>query len=359
MAFKNFSVLYGNGHGIVVSIENYTSFIKIIKDTKKQKKQNNLIREGFNKLAIIIFSLAVLNAAFYLIFWATWLRNNFDFDWLEVKENVILMVTCGIPIGLPMTVTIGLFIVMSNLRKLDIIVKNIYSLYTISGIDVVLTDKTGTLTQNGLKISNVYYSTKEIDVDHCHQSPDVYLGAQDGLSELLDLCDFCLDNENSTQSELDTTLFEFSRKNRPHCKKLFDEYQVVEEIKFSSTNKYHVKLIKSLDQQHIIMVRGAPDFLLHKCRYIIDENGNRIEMDESSLNSIEAKIHHWSSMGRRLICFCKVNVTNNIFSGLSINRLINWFNSECNNLTFIGMIGFINPLKPWYLKYILDLSFHI
>ena len=233
-----------------------------------------------------------------------------------------------------------------------------------SGIDVVLTDKTGTLTQNSLEVAGVFYSTKEIDVDLCSQESDVFLGGEAALKELIEMCDFCSSDTSETATNLvEKALLEFAQKNLP--KKLIESYKVENDVEFNSMNKFQARLIKpkddvnistdrvissmtNLKKGNVLLIRGAPDFLIPKCKYILNANEGQTIMSEATMALIDAKMQQWSLMGRRLICFCKKAVNESESSAHSKNVTTNqqfqrWVNSQLNELTFIGLIGFIDP----------------
>lgn len=242
-------------------------------------------------------------------------------------------------------------------------VKNVYVIKSMNTVNVVLTDKTGTLTRNSVEISNVFYSTKEICVDLCYESPEVYLGAQNGLRELIDLCDFCMpDNYNPNMVE--RALYDFAVRNRPSTKKIINEYEIIDEISFNSNNKYQTRLVRprmhkfirydrlnefdlNKNKHNLLMIRGAPDILLTKCTRMIKPNGECAPIDEKSLREIETKIDQWSFMGRRLIFFCKKILPNEKSFKPSQNKdFQSWFNTEFNDLIYVGMVSFIDPPKP-------------
>lgn len=374
----NFLVLGGYGRGIVFSdpttFENSTCASNI---TKKKKKSS--IYQGLNELALIVAIISCSSIVVYLTIWGIFLKPIYQTSSLYVWVNIINFAVTGIPIGLPITVLVGLFISFGKLRKSGIMIKNIFSIRAMNSIDVVLTDKTGTITCNSVELCDVFYSTVEIDVDLCNQSSDVYLGSQRGLKELLDLCDFCSTDEScspTSQNQLEKALLKFVERNTSRSKKLSKSFEIANEICFSSMNKYQARLLKPrqektrsvwystieridrenklelnapMDTNHVLMVRGAPDLLLAKCKYIIKPNGGTMRLNDESRRLIEAKLNKWSLMGRRSICFCKKIIPNETaepYAQMSKKQSQKWLNSECSELTFVGLIAFIDPPKP-------------
>jgi len=167
MAFASFLVLTGRGRGIVVSEENNLNK----PETYRMKKSR--IYFGLNKLALVIAILSVIFTIFYLIIWAAWLRTAYPSRFTDILSNLLNIIVSGVPSELPVLFTGCLFVVLRILRRSGVIVKNLFGIYSMSDIDVVITDKTGTITKNLAQVAYVFYSLKEIDVDMCVQSPDV------------------------------------------------------------------------------------------------------------------------------------------------------------------------------------------
>ena len=105
----------------------------------------------------------------------------------------------------------------------------------------------------------------------------------------------------------------------------------------------------NLENVYTLIVRGAPDFLLPKCKFILDNDGSEMKMNDESLHLIEMKINQWSLMGRRLIMFCKKTFSDEKLENDNMKYDIDfekWFELECNDLVFVGLVGFIDPPKP-------------
>lgn len=356
IALSNFLVVSGYGQGIVISdgIENH--FRQIFKLQCTSIKNTNPVIKALNRLAFIVIVMTLLSELIYLIVWFFVLRTKYYSNPVYVWKNILNMAVTGIPIGLPVTVLASLFLLFQKMRKMNIMIKNIFTIKSMNSINVVLTDKTGTLTRSSVKVANVFYSTKEICVDLCYESPEVYLGAQQGLKELIDLCDFCLSDEYSPNS-IEKALYDFAKRNRPKSKCLRNEYEIIDEIDFNSNTKYQVRLVKPIKNKlvypakeakdNVLMIRGAPDILLSKCKYMIKPNGEAIKIDQKSFREIENKIDQWSFMGRRLILFCKKNLSEEKSNKDSYNKdFQSLLNMEFNNLVYVGMVGFIDPPKP-------------
>lgn len=375
MAFMSFYVLSGSGQGIVVSVLNQSYMKEITKGVHTANNASNRVDRGLNQFALFIILFALALTLIYILIWAVSLQYHISLSTTDLITNILDLITTGIPIGLPVSITAGLLIVLKKLNKLDIVVKSIFDIPWMSNIDVVLTDKTGTLTYNSIRVTNVLYSTKEIDVDLCIQSSDVYLGAENGLGELLDLCDFCTVDDDLSYSQataVERVLYEFARKNRPSSKPLCKTFEKAAEIEFNSRNKFNARLIRpktvevcesnlrlysrsnstqidlitSPTTSRILMVRGAPEFLIYKCKYVMKPDGSGLlPMNSDNTGLIISKIGDWSIMGKRLLCLCKRVVADDEQIG-NANEFQNWFYSNCNDMIFVGLIGFMDSPRP-------------
>lgn len=372
IVLRNFLVLSGYGQGVVISNGEDDELDGINQSKLYKERLENPIFKGLNQIAFIVVLTCIISEFIYLCVWFSYLRPNFYTNPTYVWRNILNMAVTGIPVGLPVALLLSLFLIFHQLRKLNIMVKNVFVIKSMNSINVVITDKTGTLTRNSVEIANVFYSTKEICVDLCYESPEVYLGAQKGLRELIDLCDFCMPDINYTPNMVERALYDFAARNRPSTKKIINDYEILDEISFNSNNKYQVRLVRPRlynkylvsynksnedpscmnpeddDDMHcVLLIRGAPDILLSKCKRMIKPNGECAPIDEKSMREIETKIDQWSFMARRLIFLCKKILSDEQSSRSRCNKdFQTWFNSEFNDLIYVGMVGFIDPPKP-------------
>jgi magnesium-transporting ATPase (P-type) len=229
MAFRNFLVVNGFGRGIVVSANNQNYI------ANDKNDGHDSISRDLSHIAINIALMSTFFAILYLIVWVSSLRlsSYYTWSWRDVVYATLNVAFVGMPIGLPVSFMVGLYLVSRGLHKSRVFVKSIFSILLTNNIDVVLTDKTGTLTRNSLEVASVLYSTNEVDVD------DVYLSGQVALEQLLDLCDFCTQESSVALNLMEQALFEFAQKNRPPgLKKLSEEFQVIDQIEFNNNMKY-------------------------------------------------------------------------------------------------------------------------
>lgn len=77
-------------------------------------------------------------------------------NWAAIISNVISVIVAYIPEGLPISVTLTLTVVAKRMSKANVLVKSLPTVETLGAVDVIASDKTGTLTQNKMQVVRLY-----------------------------------------------------------------------------------------------------------------------------------------------------------------------------------------------------------
>lgn len=233
------------------------------------------------KLAKIIsyigYSCAFLVAISYL-FSVIVIKNNFDYDLIMASIHnypilfghilyaltlcVTSIVVC-VPEGLPMMITLVLSSNMKKMLKNNVLVRKMVGIETAGNINILFTDKTGTLTKGKLDVIGVMLgnNTEFNSIEDIKQSK---------LYSLFKMS-FSGNNECSYNGEViggnstDQAIMRFIREN--------NSYKVINRESFDSKKKYS-KTIVEVDGKRIELVKGSPEYIIDKCRYYYDSNGN-------------------------------------------------------------------------------------
>ena len=285
-----------------------------------------------SKIGYIGAALVTISYLFSVIF----IANHFDkvailntlTNWNILFDHLIYALTLSVtiiivavPEGLPMMITLVLSSNMKRMLKNNVLVRRLVGIETAGSLNVLLTDKTGTLTKGKLDvtefISGNLKSYKTIEVlkqEKFYQK--IYESFYYNNESVFDEFGQAIGG-NST----DRALLKFLKQ------KNLSSYQIVNKIPFDSKNKYSIVQINNAEKTTYI--KGASESILSKCtRYLDEENRERIILNKKNL---EDKIDYLTKNGSRVLvmAYAKKDI----------------LNEEINNLVFLGMISIKDELR--------------
>ena len=302
MLFLGTSITNGKSTGIVVSTGKNTEIGKIALslneidriETPLQLK----IKELSKKITFIVFIILIFIFILALI-------NKYTI--LEIIMLCSSLAVAAIPEGLPTVITITLSVGISNLAKKKTVVKQMQAVETLGAIDIICSDKTGTITQNKMTVKEEYVIDENM------------------LNYICALCNDGLIYEDKYVGDpTETCLYEYlynkkidSLKLRKKCKRILD-------IPFDSDRKMFTTLNK-IDNDVYILCKGSMDSLIEKV------NLSKIEKQE-----VLDKVKNLSKGALRTLGFAykKLNY---------VPKDIKELEKEENNLSFAGILGMIDP----------------
>ena len=269
MAYASTAVTNGSGLGLVTATGAETEIGKINASMEKvQSKTTPLMREinDLGKyLSYAIVAVAVLLTVFGLI------TQVYSLSVLMVA--VITMVVGSIPEGLPASTSVVLAMGVKKMTKANAIVKTLPAVETLGAVDVINTDKTGTLTKNEMTIDTLITKKGHYEVSGTGYQPDgkitqngqsIIPGHDEDLDRLLVAGHEANDtrlietegkweiNGEPTDGAFLTLYHKVFKKNEPDLVEL-------DKIPFDSDYRYIAKLDEDSDGQRVILVKGSPD----------------------------------------------------------------------------------------------------
>ena len=341
MAFANTIVVNGHAEAIVTDIGMNTKVGKIAKmiitneapETPIQKKLGEVGKSlGIGCLAIcaFIFVIGILK----------------KIEPIEMFMTSVGLAVAAIPEGLPAIVTIMLSIGVTRMAKKNSIIRKLPAVETLGSSSVICSDKTGTLTQNKMTV------TKVMDVQG--KSLDMQKGF------ILELGTMCTDVEDDVGEATELAIVNAAKERGAYKERLYQKFVRINDIPFDSNRKMmstihkinssnrirdsngenelleskKTKAISNIQEKFIVITKGAPDVLLKRCsKYFL--NGEVRQMNNSILQKIEKINAQMADDALRVIAV----------SYAELPRLPNNIDSESieQNLTFVGLIGMIDP----------------
>ena len=327
MAFAGTIVVNGHAEAIVTDIGMSTKVGQIAKmiitnespETPIQKKLGEVGKTlGMGCLAIcaVIFVIGLLK----------------KIEPIEMFMTSVGLAVAAIPEGLPAIVTIMLSIGVTRMARKNTIIRKLPAVETLGSSSVICSDKTGTLTQNKMKV------TKVMDVK------GESLNFQKDL--ILELGAMCTDVEEDVGEPTELAIVNAAKEQGKFKQMLYQKYERINDISFDSERKMMStihriiersdieKLLNNTGDKFLVITKGAPDVLLKRCnKYFL--NGEQHILDNSAIQKIEKINDKMAEKALRVIAVA--------YAGMP--RLPTNINSESieNNLTFLGLIGMIDP----------------
>ena len=238
-----------------------------------------------------------------------------------IKQNIgeallfALSVAVGItPSMLPMILNVNLTKGSKSLANKKTLVKNIASIQNLGAIDILCTDKTGTLTENNITLQKYIDALGNENEDILEYA---YLNSyySTGIKNLIDKAIISYGKEH----KLDTTL---------------EKYEKVDEIPFDYNRKKQSVVVKNKSAYRMI-TKGALEEIINDCDNVVI-NDEIKKITKELINVIKDKAMELANNGMQVIALAEKNDYPENFK----------FNSECEkNMTFVGFTCFLDPAK--------------
>ncbi len=332
MAYMSTLVTYGRGLGVVIATGEETEVGKIAEDINTTESKTPL-ETRLDELGKLLGKLAV--GVCVLIFVIGYIQGR---EVTELFLTAVSLAVASIPEGLAAIVAVVLSIGVTKMSKRNAIIKRLPAVETLGSVNIICTDKTGTLTQNKMKVSAFFtLHTGTINLQDYAQQPSVNL-----LAKAMVLCsDATLNADKSSGDPTEIALLKFADDLKLNRESWNQNHKRLEELPFDATRKMMSVAIKNSEETNIY-TKGAIDRLLPKCTQIL--LGDEIVPLKKQHNlAIAESIQKMSSQALRTLAVAYKPIT-------TIPKEENWE----ENLIFIGLVGMIDPprveVKPAIAK---------
>ena len=317
MAFMSTSVVNGSAEGIVVATGMNSQIGKIAKLIKSETKEITPLQKKLNEISKVLAITTLILCG--LIFFIAILQKR---DFMEMLITAISLAVAVIPEGLLAVVTIVLSLGVIRLSKVNNVVKKLPSVETLGCVNVICSDKTGTLTLNKMNVTKIVINNKIINEDDINEN---YLL----LAKCMKYCnDATYQNNNYIGEPTEVALLKYANKynidniNRTDC------------IPFDSNRK----LMSTLND-NIMYTKGAFDRILDKCEYILIDN--KVTLLNNKLKNELINIHDKLTLeGLRVLAFAYKKAS----------KIVE------DNLIFIGLASLIDPPRKEAIEAVKELK---
>ena len=345
-----------DGHGMmrVENVGDATEIGKVAKQSTEKNSEPTPLNIQLTKLANLIgkvgFTVAALTFLFFtgreLYFFFTTHDVSDWHQYIVLAQGIlkyfmiaVTLIVVAVPEGLPMSVTLSLALNMRRMLATNNLVRKMHACETMGAITVICTDKTGTLTQNQMQVSEAcFYGLEEgcklgnddisrIVVEGISANSTAFL---EEIAESASLKGVGNPTEAALLLWLNTQDINYLAER--------EKTPVVDQLTFSTERKYMATLVQSLVVgKRVLYVKGAPEIVLGKCREVILD-GKRIDTVEYRTH-IESQLSAFQQMGMRTLGFAFKIIDDN--EPAICTDLLN-----DNDLNFIGIVAISDPIRP-------------
>ena len=319
MAFMSSYATYGRGVGVVTSIGMDTEVGKIAAMLDKTEQIKTPLQERLERLSKYLGAGALIICI--LIFGIAVVQGKEPMEMLLVSISLAVAI---IPEGLPAVITVVLALGVQRMIKRNVIVKKLPAVETLGSVDVICSDKTGTITQNKMKVTEIYHNGKLKPVEGLTEE-DRFL-----------VHGFMLCNDADNEGDLvgdptETALLDMGDILSIKKGDIDREFPRIDEVPFDSDRRM-MTTVNKYNGKEIIFTKGALDFVLRQATHILLD-GVRLPIED-----YKDRIYNSASeMSAKALRVLALAYREKDCTGCK--------DKECyeDNLIFIGLAGIIDP----------------
>jgi Ca2+-transporting ATPase len=360
MLFTGTFVVSGEAKAVAVVTGDNTVLGQIAEDIGSIKKRKWHFEEKTDQLAKQLAFLAFGGAS--VIFFVGYFLRGFSFE--DIFLFTIASLVSAIPEGLPAVIAIVLAVGAYRMAQRKAIIRKLPATETLSVVDTIITDKTGTLTQNTITVEKVFLPGEDIITvsgtgwepkGNFHQSGESIIPLENNhLSKLLHISALCnnahlIKKENSNSN---TCAEDFSITGDPTeaallvlaekagiKKEIVDEMEKqIDDLPFSSDRKYRASLHRKSEEKKSeeIYVIGAPEVIIEKSSSFLEKN-KIINFTSPEKKKVHGLIDGVAQEGFRTVAVA--------YRGI-LHEDENVEEKDVKDLTFVGFLAMRDPLRP-------------
>ncbi len=374
-AFMGTLVTYGRGKGVVVNTGMQTQIGLIAEMLQSVDQEQTPLQKKLDELGKVLgwSSLAVCG----IVFIVGWMRGTNPLDMFLIAVSLAI---AAVPEGLPAVVTISLALGMREMIRHNALIRKLSSVETLGSATVICSDKTGTLTQNEMTVTEIAVDGDTVTVTGTGYNPvgqflkdgkPVNL-AKEHPSILTALWVGALNNDASLEvsgtangektyrmigDPTEGALIVAAAKAGASASPLNKAYPRIQEIPFDSEKKRMITVHIVQDPKpedispfydenkrewYIVAEKGAPDIVLQHCTFYQDKHDNAVPLTDEIRRKIIATNDDMTKRSLRVL-----GVAYRVAQVIDDNQNGKLEQEELEHqLIFAGLVGMIDPARP-------------
>ncbi|MBT8185245.1 MAG: HAD-IC family P-type ATPase, partial [Eudoraea sp.] len=324
MVFRGTSAITGSGKAIVTATGKHTQLGRIQQLSVEAEKERTPLEKKLNQLSIWLIWLTLFFTILIVV--AGYIRGK---DLLVMIETGVALAVAAIPEGLPIVATIALAQGMLRLSKKKVIIKKLQAVQTLGATDIICTDKTGTLTEDQLKVHTVLFGSESLTNSYPVKSEIEFSDSKyDPFHQMIMVAILCNNvsgvADAATSDSIDFALMHFAQELGYNTASVKKEYPEIMELPFDAERKF-MATVNRHHNEFRVYVKGAYEKLLPYCDYHLDTSEKK-PLDNTE--EWDKKLEDLAAHGLRTLAFA-----------YKATPVVPSKKSLLQNLTFLGIMG--------------------
>ncbi|WP_108821098.1 calcium-translocating P-type ATPase, PMCA-type [Dysgonomonas sp. Marseille-P4361] len=255
---------------------------------------------------------------------------------LQYFMVAVTLIVVAVPEGLPMSVTLSLAMSMRRMLKTNNLVRKMHACETMGAATVICTDKTGTLTQNQMRVHETqFYTLQNQEIGDDEVSCLIKEGLSTNSTAYLDFTD---PNKIKTLGNpTEAALLLWLNANKINYLDIRENTPIVGQLTFSTERKYMATIVDSpLLGKKVLYVKGAPEIVLSKCSTVQSKEGN-VSVKEVK-TEIESQLLNYQMQAMRTLGFA-YKILEGDLADADVQELAE------KDLVFLGIAAISDPVR--------------
>jgi Ca2+-transporting ATPase len=329
MLFKGTTLTRGSGTGVVVATGLATELGRVSQLVDEAEPGSSPLEQKLARLSTQLVWVTLLLTALLAGVGLTTGKDGF-----LMVEAAIALAVAAIPEGLPIVATLALARGMWRMARQNALIERLSAVETLGATTVILTDKTGTLTENRMTVRRLWVPSGEIELEAGAEQRQLADDPQ--LSLLLEIGVLCNDaslehaGEQGSGDPMELALLRAGLRARHKRSALLQASPIVRKHAFDTATKM-MATVHRRGGSFLVAVKGAPEAVLAAADTMIGEDG-AIALDSKTRDMWHERVEHFGHHGLRVLaCAMKTSVQADV--------------EPYGGLTFIGLIGLEDPAR--------------
>lgn len=299
------------GVGIVFATGKDNQLSRIAASVSRSAPMTGL-QLDLNRFILFIACIATILAVTVILVWIFYLKVYHPgfMNLGSMISNAISVFVAFIPEGLPMALQTGLYIISSRLcKKNNVLAKQLSIIETFGSMTLLASDKTGTLTMNKMVVQYLLTAASSYAVDE-------FIVEQAMVQHVALAALFCnqarLDGKSGAVvggNGIDRALLQWINSAPSVITNLSQAYSAQVHLPFSSVTKTAAVVVtNSSSRSHLVVMKGAPEYVFKACTHYLHSDGSCLVLEESVLASIRDKISAVCARGLRAVAIAQLTL---------------------------------------------------